>query len=85
MSEFFECEQALHEGIAIKNPMMWSAHTVMCTGFHAKDVTISSSGVNNDGTDLDMSQDVLIEDYNFQIKEVATTTERAWKATQSTS
>merc|ERR1719191_501754 len=64
--EFFECDRVLLEGIEIKNSPMWSVHPVLCKGFHAKNVTIWSAGVNNDGIDPDMSTDVLIEGCSFQ-------------------
>ena len=63
--EPYRCTNVLIEGVTITNAPMWVIHPVLSRNVIVRDVTVVSSGPNNDGCDPESSTDVLIEDARF--------------------
>jgi polygalacturonase len=61
----YRCKNVLIEGVTIKNSPMWEVNPVLCTNVTVRQLTISSSGPNNDGCDPESCTDVLIKDCFF--------------------
>ncbi|MBD0778259.1 glycoside hydrolase family 28 protein [Maribacter sp. ANRC-HE7] len=63
--QFFNCERILISDITIENVPFWIIQPTYCKSITIKDVKIKSHMPNNDGIDIDSSEDVLIEDCIF--------------------
>jgi polygalacturonase len=61
----YRCTNVLIEGVTITNAPMWLIHPVLSRNVVVRNVTVVSSGPNNDGCDPESSTDVLIEDSRF--------------------
>jgi polygalacturonase len=61
----YRCANVLIEGVTITNAPMWLIHPVLSRNVVVRNVTVVSSGPNNDGCDPESSTDVLIEDTLF--------------------
>jgi polygalacturonase len=61
----YRCTNVLIEGVTITNAPMWLIHPVLSHNVVVRNVTVVSSGPNNDGCDPESSTDVLIEDSRF--------------------
>jgi polygalacturonase len=61
----YRCTNVLIEGVTITNAPMWLIHPVLSRNVVVRNVTVASSGPNNDGCDPESSTDVLIEDTRF--------------------
>ena len=55
------CKNVLVEGITIQSGPFWTLQFVYCNQVIARNLTIQTSGPNNDGIDLDSCRDALIE------------------------
>jgi polygalacturonase len=63
--QFFQpinCTNVLLEGVTIVSGPFWTVQFVYCDGVVARDLTIRTSGSNNDGINADSCRNVLIED-----------------------
>ena len=61
----YRCANVLIEGVTITNAPMWLIHPVLSRNVIVRNVTVVSSGPNNDGCDPESSTDVLVEDTLF--------------------
>jgi len=55
------CENVLIEGVKILSGPFWTVQCTYCSKVIIRNVTIHTTGPNNDGIDIDSSSDVLIE------------------------
>lgn len=63
--QFNRCKHVLLEDIHIENSPFWVLHPFLCTDVVIRRVQISAHGHNNDGVDPEMTQNMLIEDCQF--------------------
>jgi polygalacturonase len=63
--QFNRCRNVLVEDISIEDSPFWVLHPFLCRDVVIRRVTIRAHGHNNDGVDPEMSQNVLIEDCQF--------------------
>ena len=61
----YECENVLIEGVRVRNSPFWNIHPVMCRNVTLRGVDIYGHGPNNDGTDPESVDHMLIEDCTF--------------------
>lgn len=65
LMRFVRCDGVSLEGVHLQGPAAWTTHFFQCKNVSAQQVTIASRGLaNNDGFDIDSSQDVRIRDCN---------------------
>jgi len=67
--QFFQpinCTNVLFEGITIVSGPFWTVQFVYCDGVIARNLTIRTSGSNNDGINADSCRNVLIEDCDLR-------------------
>lgn len=62
---FNRCKNVLLDGFMIRESPFWTVHLYMCDGGIVRGLDISAHGHNNDGVDLEMSRNFLIEDCKF--------------------
>lgn len=65
--EFFNCHDILLEDFSTSYHRMWSLHPTYCENVSMKNLTIRSTGGNDDGIDVDSCKHVRIESCNFSI------------------
>ncbi|SHL60163.1 Glycosyl hydrolases family 28 [Chitinophaga jiangningensis] len=63
--QFNRCQNVLLEGIQITNSPFWTIHLYLSKDVVIRKVKVYAKGHNNDGVDPEMSQQVLIEDCEF--------------------
>lgn len=63
--QFNRCENVLLEGVSIEDSPFWVIHPYLSKNVVIRGVKVNAHGHNNDGVDPDMSQNVLIEDCDF--------------------
>lgn len=63
--EFFECTNAMIEGVKIVNTPFWVIHPIKSVNVIVDGVTIKSHGPNNDGCDPEYSKNVWIKNTTF--------------------
>ncbi len=63
--EFFECTNAMIEGVNIVNTPFWVIHPIKSVNVIVDGVTIKSHGPNNDGCDPEYSKNVWIKNTTF--------------------
>jgi polygalacturonase len=59
------CENVLIEGVRIRNSPFWNVHPVLCRNVTLRGLDIFGHGPNNDGTDPESVDMMLIEDCTF--------------------
>jgi len=59
--QFNRCENVLLEGFEVKNSPYWTIHPYLSKNVVIRNIKVYAHGHNNDGIDLEMSQNVLIE------------------------
>ena len=59
--QFNRCRNILIEDVAIRNSPFWTVHLLGCENCTIRGISIYAHGHNNDGIDIEMSRDVLIE------------------------
>lgn len=65
LMRFVRCDGVALEGIHLQGPAAWTTHFFQSKNVSAERVTITSRGLgNNDGFDIDSSQDVRIQNCN---------------------
>lgn len=62
---FNRCENILLDGFKIRESPFWTVHLYMCDGGIVRNLDVKAHGHNNDGVDLEMSRNFLIEDCTF--------------------
>jgi len=63
--QFNRCRHVLIEDVSIEDSPFWTVHPLLCTDVVIRRVKIRAHGHNNDGVDPEMSQNVLIEQCQF--------------------
>lgn len=59
------CSRVLLDGFSIENSPFWTIHLLLCDGGVVRNLNVKAHGHNNDGIDLEMSRNFLIEDCTF--------------------
>ncbi len=62
---FNQCRNVLLEDFRIRQSPFWTIHLYRCTGGVVRGLDVYAHGHNNDGIDLEMTRNVLIEDCLF--------------------
>ncbi|WP_419999036.1 glycoside hydrolase family 28 protein [Streptomyces boninensis] len=63
--ETYDCRDVLVEGVTFIRSPMWIMHPVRCERVLVQDVTVDSTGPNNDGCDPESCRDVVIRRCRF--------------------
>lgn len=63
--QFYNCEEVTVEGVKIINSPFWCIHLLMSSNIICRGLRFDAKLVNNDGIDPDGSQDIIIEDIDF--------------------
>jgi len=63
--QFYRCRNVLVEGVALRNPAMWTVHPVLCRNVTVRNVTVYSRGAMVDGVDPESCADVHIHGCSF--------------------
>jgi len=62
---FNRCRNVLLDGFMIRESPFWTIHLYMCDGGVVRNLDVKAHGHNNDGVDLEMTRNFLIEDCQF--------------------
>lgn len=62
---FNRCKNVMLDGFQIRESPFWTIHLYMCDGGIARNLDVRAHGHNNDGIDLEMSRNFLVEDCTF--------------------
>lgn len=62
---FNRCKNVMIDGFKIRESPFWTIHLYMCDGGIVRNLDVKAHGHNNDGVDLEMSRNFLIEDCSF--------------------
>lgn len=62
---FNRCENVLLDSFKIRESPFWTIHLYICNGGVVRNLDVRAHGHNNDGVDLEMSRNFLIEDCIF--------------------
>lgn len=62
---FNRCKNVMLDGFKIRESPFWTIHLYMCDGGIVCNLDVKAHGHNNDGVDLEMSRNFLIEDCSF--------------------
>lgn len=63
--QFNRCQNVLIEGVSIQDSPFWVIHPFLSMNITIRNVRVVAHGHNNDGVDIEMSQNVLIENCRF--------------------
>ena len=63
--QFNRCENILLENFEIRESPFWTIHLLLCKNGIARGLNVYAHGHNNDGIDLEMTQDFLVESCTF--------------------
>ena len=63
--QFNRCKNVLLENFAIRESPFWTIHIYMCDGGIARGLDVYAHGHNNDGIDIDMTKNFLVENCTF--------------------
>ncbi len=63
--QFNRCKNVLLDGFKIRESPFWTIHMYMCDGGIARNLDVKAHGHNNDGIDLEMTRNFLVEDCTF--------------------
>lgn len=59
------CKNVLLDGFKIRESPFWTIHLYMCNSGVVRNLDVRAKGHNNDGIDLEMSRNFLVEDCKF--------------------
>lgn len=62
---FNRCKNIQLDGFKIRESPFWTIHLYMCDGGVVRNLDVRAHGHNNDGIDLEMSRNFLVEDCSF--------------------
>lgn len=62
---FNRCKNVLLDGFSIRESPFWTIHLYMCDGGVVRNLDVKAHGHNNDGVDLEMSRNFLVENCTF--------------------
>lgn len=63
--QFNRCQYVLLDGFEINGSPFWTIHLYLCDGAIARGLKVYAHGHNNDGIDLEMSCNILVENCTF--------------------
>lgn len=63
--QFNRCKNVLLDGFKIRESPFWTIHMYMCENGIARNLDVVAHGHNNDGIDLEMTRQFLVEDCIF--------------------
>lgn len=63
--QFNRCRNILLDGFKIRESPFWTVHMYMCNGGIVRNLDVKAHGHNNDGIDLEMTRNFLVEDCTF--------------------
>lgn len=63
--QFNRCKNVLLDGFKIRQSPFWTIHMYLCNGGIVRNLDVKAHGHNNDGIDLEMSSNFLVEDCVF--------------------
>lgn len=63
--QFNRCNNVLLDGFKIRESPFWTIHLFMCNSGIARNLDVKAHGHNNDGIDLEMSKNILVENCTF--------------------
>lgn len=63
--QFNRCTNVLLDGFRIRESPFWTIHMYLCRNGIARNLDVRAHGHNNDGIDIDMSRDFLVENCVF--------------------
>ena len=64
--QFNRCGNVRLEGFRVRQSPFWVLHFLLCDGVVVKDVDVIGLGRNNDGVDLEMTKNVLVDGCSFR-------------------
>ena len=67
--QFYECKNILIDGIEITDSPFWCVHFVFSGNIIARNLRFNARNLNNDGIDIESSENVLIENIEFDNKD----------------
>ncbi len=62
---FNRCKNILLDGFKIRESPFWTIHIYLCNGGIARNLDVKAHGHNNDGIDIEMTRNFLVEDCIF--------------------
>lgn len=62
---FNRCRNVLLDGFSIKGAPFWTIHLFLCDGGIARNLNVYAHNHNNDGIDIEMTRNVLVENCKF--------------------
>lgn len=62
---FNRCNRVILDGFKIRESPFWTIHLYLCNGGTVRNLDVKAHGHNNDGIDLEMSRNFLIEHCTF--------------------
>lgn len=65
MIHFNQCRNIMLDGFKIRNSPFWTIHMYRCEGGIVRNLDVYAHGHNNDGIDLEMTRNFLVEDCIF--------------------
>ena len=63
--QFNRCHGVRWEGFKVRNSPFWTIHLYMCDDALVRGLDVCARGNNNDGIDIEMCRNVLVEDCTF--------------------
>ena len=63
--QFNRCKNVRLEGFKIRESPFWTIHLYLCDGVVARGLDVYAHGHNNDGIDIEMTKNVLVENCRF--------------------
>jgi len=63
--QFNRCKGVRLEGFRIRESPFWTIHLYLCDGVVARGLDVYAHGHNNDGIDIEMTRNVLVENCRF--------------------
>ena len=63
--QFNRCRGVTWEGFKVRNSPFWTLHLYMCEDAAVRNLDVYAHGNNNDGIDIEMSRNVILEDCRF--------------------
>lgn len=63
--QFNRCRNVRWEGFKVRNSPFWTLHLYLCDGVIVRGLDVRADGSNNDGIDIEMSRNVLVERCSF--------------------
>ena len=63
--QFNRCKGVTWEGFKVRNSPFWTLHLYMCEDAAVRNLDVYAHGNNNDGIDIEMSRNVILEDCRF--------------------